>query len=96
MRLLIHGRLVLGGSAKGSAGLTIYDACAAVLAILAEDWSKTSFTFNPKGTQELYRALGLPFVTVGDGENLAPPANLAEDQLAEFRAALSGDNPQTE
>lgn len=89
MRLLVHGRLILAGRRKGAVGLSIYDAAATVFAILAEDWSKTQFTFNPKGTQELYRTFGIPYVMTGDEANYAPPAELAEDQLAEFRAALA-------
>lgn len=80
---------MLAGSPKGAAGLSIYDAAAATVAFMDEDWSKTGFTLNPKGRVELLKMIGLPVQTRTEGENYAPPAELAEDQLAEFREMLA-------
>ena len=80
--------MLLAGHADGVEGLSIADACAVTLAFFDGDWTQTGFTFNPKGRAEMLKAFGLPTGASAGVDNMAPPAELAEDQLAEFRASI--------
>ncbi len=74
------------------------DAFALTVALAAEDAGQTGWSFDPSKRSDIYDALGVkaaPLVSAGpvDPLNTPPPAHLAEEQLAEFRALMDGAKP---
>jgi len=76
----------------------VVDAFAVTVALAAEDAGKTGWSFDPSKRSDIYDALGVkaaPLVPTEpvDPMNTPPPAHLAEEQLAEFRAIMSSGKP---
>ncbi|MBK6857494.1 MAG: hypothetical protein IPG97_13355 [Microthrixaceae bacterium] len=74
------------------------DAFAVTVALAAEDAGQTGWSFDPSKRSDIYDALGVkaaPLVPTEpvDPMNTPPPAHLAEEQLAEFRAIMSSGKP---
>ena len=74
------------------------DAFALTVALAAEDAGQTGWSFDPSKRSDIYDALGVkaaPLVPTEpvDPMNTPPPAHLAEEQLAEFRAIMSSGKP---
>lgn len=74
------------------------DAFAVTVALAAEDAGQTGWSFDPSKRSDIYDALGVkaaPLVSAEpvDPMNTPPPAHLAEEQLAEFRALMGGAKP---
>ena len=79
-------------------GFNCYDAVAFVSALVAEDMTETGWSRDPSGRDKALDLLGLPVPkpqASGDEDLMAavPPAELAEDQLAEFRSLMGRSNP---
>jgi len=76
----------------------VVDAFAVTVALAAEDAGQTGWSFDPSKRSDIYDALGVkaaPLVPTEpvDPMNTPPPAHLAEEQLAEFRAIMSSGKP---
>lgn len=79
--------------------MNIRDAFAFGVALMMDDFTETGWTRDPSKRLEAYRSIGIlveDLVTDDQPRDpmlSPPPAHLAEQQLAEFRAAMAGNPP---
>lgn len=74
-----------------------YDAAAFIIALVSEDFTETGWSRDPSKRNEGLKAFGVaPRRRRSDSDDpmlTPPPAELAEEQLAEIQALMARSNP---
>ena len=88
-----HGRALLAGHRRGLWGMDMLDGFGFVIALIAEDFTETGWSRDPNNREKVYDLFGIRVQTRDLNSDAPPPAALAEQQLAELRAAMSRKAP---